>query len=855
MESKPTSDIIIKKETYNTPKFLKKNFKAKKIIKNTNFITKNFLLKNKKYHLSSNRKSNEEIKKENNRFSLLIEDEITAERINIDLQNAKDKLTNLQKERINIFIKKIDIIKSVFKEQKNINCFNEILNAYKGKRIEKNNIIYRYGDPASDFYIIHKGEVNLYYPLVYYQDMNIDEYYIYLLNLRKYNELSLLNDVLILNNNIFMPEKKIYSNFDNLLTKLYNTYIRLNYDPSFLRKQNKENNLLNNFFPVFNSMQMKELVLRIKDYIIDTVKCVMPEKICSYEEQDDNNEFDYTKLKYIPEKLIEQYKNDFNPNIIFNKDEYIERILPIKIFNNTLEVNNIIIIKYILIDTIKQGKSFGDLPCDNSNIINIISKNINKSQLNFKKKLNRKISAVNICDNDIFLGVLNYKIYFWHFQNYFENKKKLKISFLLKNSLFCNIQNDTIIRFHSKCFIKKKLKQGEFLFKENSKNKKYIYLIYDGEFEANCTKTIAELDKIIIAFGKKNEIKNGLKNHDLYEKWINTKNLFRLNYFGFNDVVGLSESMFGEEYFNSVVCKSQTGKVLMFDNDVLELLGKLDTNIATNVVKIVDGKRKAIIDIIVNQRNVFYDLLIQKGRKPIIKKLKIPSKPVKLKYIRNNISYNTFIKYKKNSEDSKSYNPITTIKDIKNKINNYGLQICQYLSQPDSSRTYKSEVKNTSFKNMVMRNYSKELQTKLKYRNSVYNNKKTYYKDLIKNRSALSIGLKKTIPILSLNKKDNIRDYVLDYDTNNSNNTSSTNNNTNGVINMLVYDDFNRKYNTTRYFNLKKKSGKLNDFYSEETEYNLSLRENKNINYDNSPDFINKNLKKFYINEINKLIY
>ena len=852
METKPSSIQILKKETYNASKHFKKNFKPKKFIKNISASTKNTLSKNK-YRLSQSREIKEENKNENNPFLLFIQDEITPENINFDLQNAKEKLTNWQKERIKIFIKKLDIIKFILKKQTNDNFFNEILNTYKGKCIEKNNIIFRYGEPASNFYIIHKGEVNLYFPLVCYQNMNIDEYYIYLLNLRKYNELSLLNDVLLLNNSVFMPEKKIYTDFDNFLIKLYNTYIKLKYDPFFLRTQNKEDI----FFPVFNSIQMKELVLRIKDYIIETIKCVMPEKICFYDEKNNDIDFDYTKLKYIPEELIEKYKDDFNPNVTINKDEYIKRILPIKAFNNDLEIKNVIIMKYVMVDTIKQGKSFGNFSYDNRDIISIMSKFIDKSQLNIDSNFKRKLSAVNICNNDIFLGVLNHKIYFSYFHKYIETKKKLKIFFILKNSLFHNIQNDTAVRFHSMCFTEKKLKQGEFLFTEDSKNKKCLYLICDGEFEANCTKTIAQLDKIIILFGKKNEIKYEMKNHDLYKEWINTKNFFRLNYFGLNDIVGLSELMFDDKYFNNVVCKSQRGTVLMVNIDVLELLSKLDENIVKNREKIINGKRKALIDILINQRNVFYESLIKNEKNPLIKKLKIPSKQVKLKYIRNNISYETFIKYKKNPENPKSYkliNSISNIKDIKKKINNYGLEICQYLSPPNPC-TDRTIIKNTSFKNLVIKHYSKELQTKLKRHNSINNIKKIYYKNLIKNRSTLSAGIKKIIPSLRLNKKDSVCDYILDYDTNNSHISSSTNNNTSGVINMLAYDDFNRKYNTARYFNLRKKIDKLNNSNSEETEYNLSLRENKNINSDNSRDLSNKNLKKYYIKEIRKLIF
>ena len=79
------------------------------------------------------------------------------------------------------------------------NIIAEISYASKEDFFEKNKIIYKYGDEVDRFYIIYEGEVELYFPFTEEVEMNIDEFYIYILRLRRYDEFEMLNDVLLLN--------------------------------------------------------------------------------------------------------------------------------------------------------------------------------------------------------------------------------------------------------------------------------------------------------------------------------------------------------------------------------------------------------------------------------------------------------------------------------------------------------------------------------------------------------------------------------------------------------------------------------------------------------------------------------
>ena len=122
-------------------------------------------------------------------------------------------------------------------EKKGEEIIREISNDYKDEEFELNKIIFKYGDEADRFFIINEGEISLYFPFTEVINMNIDEYYIYILKLRRYNETEMLNNVLLLNRGEFMIEFDEGFILDEYILKLYNTYLIFNYVPSFLYKE------------------------------------------------------------------------------------------------------------------------------------------------------------------------------------------------------------------------------------------------------------------------------------------------------------------------------------------------------------------------------------------------------------------------------------------------------------------------------------------------------------------------------------------------------------------------------------------------------------------------------------------
>ena len=309
-------------------------------------------------------------------------------------------------------------------EKKAREIIRDIASEYKDEKYDINKIIFRYGDEADRYFIIYDGEVSLYFPFTEIINMNIDEFFIYILRLRRYNEIEMLNAVLLLNNAEFMKGFDKGFLIDNYIYKLYTTYLKLIFDPTFLyhqeiskkRKINKINNnnksnsnIINknktinstttnririnyyfednkevdiNIFDTFNDRDIKELLLRIGDELIETMKWIMPEKMYNIvEEKNEEIEEDIVKKKIvrIPEKLIEKYKG-LNPNIV-NEYDYYKRILPIKSPNNKLISKKIIVMKYLYIDTLKTGQSFGDFNPDSLSLFSHRYINIARNSL------------------------------------------------------------------------------------------------------------------------------------------------------------------------------------------------------------------------------------------------------------------------------------------------------------------------------------------------------------------------------------------------------------------------------------------------------------------------------------------
>ena len=86
---------------------------------------------------------------------------------------------------------------------------------YNSEVFDNNSIIFKYGDDADKFYIIHHGKVDLIFPFIDNIEMSMDEYFIYLMKLRIYDEFEIINEVLLINQGVFMEDSNENFSFDS----------------------------------------------------------------------------------------------------------------------------------------------------------------------------------------------------------------------------------------------------------------------------------------------------------------------------------------------------------------------------------------------------------------------------------------------------------------------------------------------------------------------------------------------------------------------------------------------------------------------------------------------------------------
>ena len=720
---------------------------------------------------------------------------------------------------------------------------SEISCASKDDFFEKNNIVYKYGDEVDNFYIIYEGEVELFFPFTEETYMNIDEFYIYILRLRRYNEIDMLNDVLLLNEGKFLKEIGSKFNIDKYIYKLYLSYLRLRYDPNYLKEEvgnkNKSSNNYSyinagiNFEDTFDDKEIKELILRIHDEIIETIKWIMPEKMYEIIEERTENRFNKTIVK-IPEKMIQIYKK-LNPLNIINSKNYYERILPPKKEIDKSTPKKLIIMKYLKIDTLKKGQTFGDYNSDSFALFSHYyldkMKNTNLKQLKPHKYHNFRNMTV-ITSSKAHLYSFGRTIYSNYFSKYIEKKTFDKKKYILNHPLFSNTLNKNLLNTYSICFKEQILKEEENIIKENEpliELNIFTFFIVKGECQLSCIKTIPQIDEIIKILGREEEIKStynkevkDIINTPQYEALVKEPIKIRLNYLTKNDIVGLTEYFDKDRYFMNVKCTQKGTRIYKVDTRIIKLLVDSDEIIKENKDRIIYDKYKRLGENLINKRKMFFDSLLN------IEKIKLD---IDTGYIPNKIRYKPLPQINTNKANRLDY------QKFKQKIN-YGYNYPRsVMNKNNNIRTKLSHFNEDLDKLLISVTYgytlrdrridkSNELRKKLKEKMAKMMKNKKIKLDTVKNsetkeknkgienevvfdkkfgafRRSKSFfrNIFRVLPLLksnSLNNVDSQYELLLPYDYPKLKNSFST-----SEINPLFYDDFNRSYNLSQYFNLK----------------------------------------------------
>ena len=838
-------------------------------------------------------------KKRHNLFSFAgFIDEKTKEKIALRIKklslSKKSKASNafiVNIEQIEQITKNLLTLEPFFPEFNKLmdkngdNIIAEISYASKEDFFEKNKIIYKYGDEVDRFYIIYEGEVELYFPFTEEVEMNIDEFYIYILRLRRYDEFEMLNDVLLLNEEKFLKEINGKFDVDRYIYKLYISYIRLKFDPEYLfKEENKDKNdkssniykNIINFDDTFDDKEIKELILRISDELIDTIKYIMPKKMYEIIEEKVDGKFKKKIIK-MPEQIIKIYKK-LNPLNIINGKNYNERILPKKVLNDNLPSKKMIIMKYLKADTLNKGQTFGDFNSDSFTLFSHYylekMKNSNLKLLKVHQHHNFRNMTV-ITSSHTFLYSFGKTVFCDYFSKYIERKTYKKKVYILNHPLFSNSNNKNLLKTYSICFNEKLLKEEEDIIKENdtlTESNIFTYFIIRGECQLSCIKTIPQIDEIIKILGKEDEIKNTynknvkeILNTPQYEDLVKDPVKFKLNYLSKYDIIGLTEYFNKDKYFLNVKCTQKGTKIYKVDSRIIKLLIDSDEMIKENKNKIIYEKYNRLSENLINQRKMFFDSLLNEKKISLdIDNIDTGYRPNKKKY-KPLPQINTYkIPLSNFLYKFDNLNPKTVKNNIYNKtklshfsedLDKLLIGITHRFTLRDRRINKTIEFRKKLKEKMEKTKQRKELEIKL---NKVFEEKETNKMDekkvvfdkkfgAFRKTNSLFRNIFRVLPLLKTNTLKNSEsqyELVLPYEYHKLKNSNST-----SEINPLFYDDFNRSFNLSQYFNLKndrkdkseeKKKGSL------EYEIKLSGITDNNKKIYNKMNFQNNGFKTLY---------
>ena len=516
------------------------------------------------------------------------------------------------------YLNKLEPFNQILTESKKEEVENILIilsNNLRYERIIKDKILLKYGDNLEKFYLIFQGKVDILIPNEEEISLTEEEYYYYLIRLRIFNELSLINTVISKNYITFHMEEK---NFDEWIKTAFNTIKFLKgdikiksaissktgkgyYDDDLLkkkfllnniedinpskslskspnpRKKFKKNKILFKIEPketvkkiIFDTIEKKNFVLKYEKEILIAMKLIDP------------NNFELLNLD------ITQYLSKS-----ISSQQYINRIKPIKF--NPLDTfrKNAKVFSYIIVNSYHTGDKFGDI--------------MNDSQKNDLIYFN---GCTMITSKNSDFGTLNKEEYKICLKDISEKVRKKKLKFLLNLEIFKNFNQNVFTKKFSSYFKKRMISNREILFNEGDEplENRTIYFINSGEFISYCNKNIYEINDMFINLGfnflinESDEDEVLDKESDDYIKFKKKKILIKLLYLKGNDIIGLNNSLYNNKYIYSIQCCSPVATVYEIKYNMLKILFNSDDKLIENIKNYENIKKNLIMKILLKMR-------------------------------------------------------------------------------------------------------------------------------------------------------------------------------------------------------------------------------------------------------------
>ena len=709
---------------------------------------------------------------------------------------------------------------------------------------KQNSVICKYGDKGKKAYILLNGKVDILIKNRKNYNITEKDFHLYLATLIKYNEFSLLVNV-IKENYSFYPFE-ILDDYEEMI-------------------QNKKIKKTNPRRISVSSTSSHIIISSIKQY---NIKNLIDEIIPDTKKKEDD-EIKTIKLSYLLDLFDENFPN-FDEHTLTNtsSEDYINRLKVYKPINNIIEnennseiyfnekIINVIIYEYLIIITKKTGSLIGEIALGDRLFLRTAT----------------MISKTN-CD----MGILNKRSYDLCIKGIAERQRRQTISILtsfplLKGLTYYSINKNYFNDFIT-CFYKKGdklIKQFEFI--------NNIYLIKEGDFDISTKLTFNEVIDLIKYYinkiNNKDQIKevieyiniNYLKDitelrsyfgPDKFKKFMEEKHFIKLFTFSSLEVIGIDTyiNLENGNSFYDIECSSIHSEILSLSKEFFEDLKNENYIVKKNNFDIIEEKNiKFVKRFMVIRENIFNSFYIYQAKK---KGIKLENE------IENEITKEKRIKIYKNGKrnfsfsNTKNYfeNNPNLLKLFKKQSNNFKKKkiILHSYNQTMDNLNYHTNKNNFTF-NENLRKSKKSNFPSIDKNSSIDKNNKSPKKYLTINKNELDIKLHK----LKKNMFKNI------FENSNQYKSLSIDDSNYIQFNDMIWENINfNKKNNKNFFlynpnQTEKKKFKLVNVSS--NEYNNDIVKNDNEKENSSPKIYLKPLSKrkklrgrFYYNEMRQL--
>ena len=540
-------------EDYDNESKIKSTFQGRRLsIKVPSLINDPSLLKESK--INKRKKSIKSPKKSRVSVKMISERIILKKNVSSKVDLCLYALSNIPTKRtpeminhIKTYLKSMPSFMNVISKEQNTNLSENLIEQIsihlRHEFIPKNNLVCRYGEKGEKFYIILKGKVTFLVPKMIKCYLNFEEYILYLMQLRKNEEIELINSLLV-ENRIYYPIEN--DNLDEYLINEYESYKRYlskiqrrknksktgKHNLSFNFNKNSEKNLKtenNNDYDLNTNLKLNDKELPIKratlsnihlnNFLINRINSEQKKKFFSYQT--------YKKMGLLVDKIHES--NSYNNILLINDEEnnynmnsfYPGELSP-KIYMKTVNVQNrdlesigrklVNVYQYEEMTSFENGQTFGFIA--------------------LQSKLSKRVSTAIVVE-DCDFGVLSKEEYVQFFE-LISSKEKKNLYELLKfyNLIISTSEYKFIKRFYH-MFEFKKFYKNHFIL-EYGRPFKELMIFSQGLFVIYINVNIPELNdlitKIKIIKGKLLGLSRYKIERTLEEKRENQDLLIRKNY-------------------------------------------------------------------------------------------------------------------------------------------------------------------------------------------------------------------------------------------------------------------------------------------------------------------------------------